>query len=158
MLKIEANTERVRLRLDNLPEEVRAALIAATTLSAAELKADAKGKASGDVLQVRTGKFVRSIRSSVRKRRNSVIGKVWSRRAQARIFEFGGQTKAHDIRPKKRDVLAFMSTSQQLFRRAVHHPGARIAKHSTIRAAFDEMRGQIERSMIEAVLGAARRW
>jgi len=72
---VQVDSSRANLRLEEMQDEVRDALIVAVTLAAGELEGAAQ-KASGDLLQVRTGKFVRSIKAGTRTGKTFVTGRV----------------------------------------------------------------------------------
>jgi hypothetical protein len=54
MFDIQVDASRANVRLEEMPEEVRDALIVAVTLVASELEGAAQSKVPGDLLQVRT--------------------------------------------------------------------------------------------------------
>ena len=84
---VQVDASRAALRLEEMSPEVRDALIVAVTLAAGELEGSARSKASGDLLQVRTGKFVKSIKAGVRTSGNRITGRVYSKDPRAGLFE-----------------------------------------------------------------------
>jgi phage gpG-like protein len=75
----------------------------------------------------------------------------------AAIHEFGGQTAPHLIVPKKAQALAFMGKSgNQVFARQVNHPGSKMPERSFLRSALNDMSGEIQRGMKQAVIQGAQ--
>jgi phage gpG-like protein len=110
-------------------------------------------KLSGQVLKNRTGTLRRSIRPLPVKNNDSVlIGEVVTNLEYARIHEFGGKTKAHDIFPKKGRALAFMMGGKQVIVKSVKHPGSVMPERSFMRTALNEMTPQI-REVFENAVG-----
>lgn len=157
MFNVQVDASRANLRLEEMPEEVRDALIVAVTLAAGELEGAAQSKASGDLLQVRTGKFVRSIKAGVRTGKNSVTGRVYSNDVRAHLFEFGGTTPPHEIAPKNAKALLLQMRGGTVFATSVHHPGSRYEARNIIHSAFDEMKSAIVEDLERAVLDVVSR-
>ena len=155
MFDVEVDASKADVRLEKMPEEVRDALIVAVTLAAGELQGAARSKASGDLLQIRTGKFVRSIKASVRAGKHSVTGRVYSNDRRARLFEFGGTTPPHDIAPKNAKALLLQMRGGTVFATSVHHPGGKYEARNIIHSAFDEMKGEIVEDLESAAREAA---
>ncbi len=151
VIDVKLSASRVQLRLDRMPDEVRAMLGTTARMLDDALVARAKSLASGGVLKVRTGSYVASIRGSVRVSQRSVSGSATSRDRRAHIFEFGGETSPHLELPKIKQAMAFMMGAGKVFASMVHHPGSHIAEHSVIHAAFDEMKGDIQADLQAAV-------
>src|ERR1700728_800462 len=110
----------------------------------------ARSKASGDLLQVRTGKFVRSIKAGIRTGKTSVTGRVYSNDPRAQLFEFGGTTPPHDIAPKNAKALLLQMRGGTVFAASVHHPGGKYEARNIIHSAFDEMKAEIVDSLERA--------
>src|SRR5579862_502757 len=70
--------DEFKIKMHNLMPEVRKALELTIGQDADKLRDLARAKASGDVLQERTGKFVASIKSEMTSSETSVFGKVYS--------------------------------------------------------------------------------
>jgi len=157
MFDVQVDASRANLRLEEMPEEVRDALIVAVTLAAGELEGAAQSKASGDLLQVRTGRFVRSIKAGIRTGKTSVTGRVYSNDPRARLFEFGGTTPPHDIAPKNTKALLLKMRGGTVFAASVHHPGGKYEARNIIYSAFDEMKPEIVENLERAVLDVVSR-
>ena len=157
MFTVQVDASKINVRLEEMPPQVRAALTVAVFTAAGELAGLAQSKASGELLQVRTGKFARSIKPWIRTKENSVQGGVRSRDPRANLFEWGGTTPPHDIAPKNAKALLLQVRTGKVFAGRVHHPGGKYEPRRIIHSAFDEMKPQIEASLEEAVLNAADR-
>lgn len=146
---IRVKIDRAELRLGKLPDDFRAALRAEIDAKAVAIRDDAKNKA-GEFFHVRSGRFVNSIRKSVRSSKTQVVGKVFSKNPVAHLLERG--VKPHDIKPKNARALRFFGF-KLVFSEGVHHPGFR--GHTIINAAFNEMKAQLRDGMATAVQRAA---
>jgi hypothetical protein len=155
---VRVDASRIDVRLGELAPAVKRAVVDVTRLFVDEVRSLAQTFAAGEVLHVITGRFVASIKGSVRVGEDKVTGKVHSRDERAGIFEWGGTTRPHEILPVNARALAFMGPSSgQVFATVVHHPGSHIAKHSTIHAAFDGLKDQIREGIVDAGKAAAAR-
>jgi len=154
-LNVEVDASKANLRLQEMPVDARDNLIVAVTLLTGELQGAARSKASGDLLQVRRGKFVKSIKAGVRTAKNSITGRVYSKDVRAHLFEYGGKTPAHDIEPKNAKALLLQMRGGTLFAARVHHPGGVYQALEIIHSAFDEMKPEIVANLEKAVHEAA---
>jgi hypothetical protein len=154
MADIEVDASKLNLRLDKLAPAVHDALLVAVTLDAGELQGRAVSKASGDLLQVRSGKFVKSIKVSVRQSATRVTGRVYSRDPRAGLFEYGGTTRPHEIVAKNAHALLLQMRGGTRFAAKVQHPGGKYAARDIIHSAFDEMKGDIAGDLTDAVRSA----
>lgn len=149
---VRADLDQVTIRVVDIPAEVRAQLAAVEQRLESELVARAREKADNDVLSVRSGKFLGSIGGTVKATETGVIATVFSTDPIAGALEYGAQLPAHDISPSEALVLHFDGR----FAAHVHFPGATLAPHPTIHAAFAEMEGEIYdeiSSLISADMG-----
>lgn len=132
------------VRLKAIPEEHRRRLRAVIVKDGKELASLVRGKLSGSVLKVRSGRLLRSIRNEMVENTSTIYGRVYSKGVPyAAIHEYGGQTKPHDIRPKTAQALHFMVQGQSVFAAVVHHPGSKIPQRSYMRSSLAEMRHRI---------------
>lgn len=127
----------------------------------AELVARARAKAEGDVLQVRSGKFVDSIHGDVvlenpdahrslagmfaagGTTHEGVFAEVLSDDPIAHVLEYGATIPPHEIDVSTAHALRFFGHEGVVFAASVAFPGAEIPPHSTIHAAFVEMEDEI---------------
>lgn len=144
--------DRATLRLGRLPEDVRDALKAELNVLATKVLDRTKQNAAS-MFHVRTGRYLASIKKSVRASATSVIARVYSNDPKAHLLERG--TKPHDIRAVNATELAFFSFfGLSEFAKMVHHPG--MEGHAVFSDAFFATLGEIQSGVTEAVKGAAR--
>jgi hypothetical protein len=149
-VKITMNTSKLDLRLEQMPQEVHDALVLAVTLDAGELQGAAQARAE-ELLQVRSGKFVRSIKAGVRQREGHVTGRVSSKDPRAGLFEWGGHTPPHEIAAKNAQALLLQMQSGTRFAAHVDHPGGEYKALQILQGAFDEMKSDIAADLEAAV-------
>lgn len=143
MYDVTVNVDRALARLGRMPDAIRASLKSEINTLSVDLRDKSRGLA-GALFQVRSGKFVKSIKKSVRSSKTAVLGKVYSSDPVAHLLERG--VRPHDIRPKQgTKALAFMGR----FGEVVHHPGFK--GHTIINAAYQGMKDDITAGIIQAV-------
>jgi hypothetical protein len=140
-------------RFERMPEVVREALIKEVTDLTFTLYAKVLGRASGDILKVISGRYLRSLRPRIRISTARVRGTVSSVGLGRRsgFLEFGGHAAARDIPVKSKKALHFLREGADIFAKVVHHPGPTIEPHPVIYGAFDEMRAEILDGLESAV-------
>lgn len=139
-------------RLGKLPDEFRAAVKAELNVLATKVLGRVKENAQ-TMFQVRSGRYLKSIRKSVRSSKNSVVARVYSNDPKAHLLERG--VKPHDIRAVNATELAFLSYfGAQSFARMVKHPG--MEGHAVFSDAFFDTLSEIETGLTAAVKDAAR--
>ena len=152
MLAIDIDDRAIMARLSSMPDRLRAAFLKKTYALAEKLKSKVQQNLTNRILQIRTGKLVRSIFEQVTNSANEVSGRVYSSGLPyAAIQEFGGQTKAHIIEAKNGKALMFNMGGKQVFFRRVNHPGSHIPAHRYMGQAFDAMKPEIESGYEQAV-------
>lgn len=78
-------------------------------------------------LGVRTGRLRSSIRFKVNEDDGGLTVKIGTDVPYAAIHEFGGRTKPHEIRPKRKTFLAFQKDGKWVYtRKPINHPGSKI--------------------------------
>lgn len=152
--EIKVDSSKLDLRLGKLQPAVHDALVVAVTLDAGELQGRAQSKASGDLLQVRSGKFVKSIKAGIRQSADRVTGRVYSRDPRAHLFEYGGKTKPHVIEPTAARALLLQVRGGTRFAARVQHPGGKYDARQIIHSAFGEMKAGIAEDLVNAARGA----
>lgn len=151
MFTVEVDTRQIMARLSYMPDKLRAAFLKKTYALAEKLKSKVQQNLTNKLLNIRTGKLVRSIFQQVTNSTNEVSGRVYSSGlAYARIQEFGGQTKAHIIEAKNGKALAFNMGGKQVFFARVNHPGSTIKGVHYMGQAFDVMKPEIKAGYEEA--------
>jgi phage gpG-like protein len=147
-------------KLDRMPLAVHQSLKLKITMLTLKLEKHVKtNKLNGQVLNRISGRLARSIASKVVDTPEAIVGSVFSSGdvKYAAIHEFGGQTAPHLIVPKKAQMLAFMGKSgNQVFARQVNHPGSKMPERSFLRSALNDMSGEIQRGMKQAVIQGAQ--
>ncbi len=68
----------------------------------------------------------------------------------AAIYEYGGQTAPHEIRPVNARALHFMAGGGDVFAMVVHHPGSKIPQRSYMRSSLAELRDKLLMNMERA--------
>jgi hypothetical protein len=155
MFEISVKSDSVMALLDTISPHVHDALLPAITRDASTMQARAVELASGEVLQERTGKYVKSIKSKVYDSRKRIYAKVYSCDPRAGLFEFGGSTPAREILPNVAQVMAFMGSAGQVFTKIVHRPVVQYKPHPVINPAFDEMKTDVQLDIEQAGFAAA---
>lgn len=147
-------TSTLTYRLSNPAPVVTRAVEQVVRAKAIKLEALVKDKLSNRVLNVRSGRLRRSIQHRVISQAGLIMGQVFSSGdvKYARIHEFGGQTRPHDIFPKNAKALAFKMGGKQVFARSVRHPGSKIPERSYMRSSLGEMQLEIVRDIRLAVI------
>jgi hypothetical protein len=143
------------LKMHQLLPEVRKALETAIKADAIKMRDLARAKASDEVLDEKTGRYVASIKSEVRSSEDGVFGFVESDDPRVGLFEYGGATPPRDILPNVKQVMAFagggsirqiltsLGTVGTVFASVVHRPVVNYPARPVIHAAFDEMEAPI---------------
>jgi hypothetical protein len=149
---LKIDTERVAFQLDSFPPYLRGILLEVEERLERELVARAKAKADNDVLQVRSGRFEASIEGVVNATSSGVYARVFSTDPKAGILEYGGDIPAHEIDPNTARALHFLGRGGETFASHVEWPGAHIAPHPTIHAAFSEMEEQIYQELLTTII------
>jgi hypothetical protein len=144
--------DRASAKLAGVDGALRGRLLDIAQVLAKALVANARAKASGDLLKVRTGRYVASIHGSARKTDTGVSASVTSSSPLATIFERGAVVPAHDILPNVAQALRFLDDAGAVYAKVVHDPGAVITPKPAIHRAFDDMRGDI----VDGLSAAAR--
>jgi phage virion morphogenesis protein len=107
------------------------------------LKNPSKRREGGAILQD-SGQLAASITTG------SSGSQAWigTNKVYARIHQFGGKTRAHPIKPKRKKVLAFGGK----FARSVNHPGSNIPARPFLPVTAD---GRLQKETSEAILETA---
>lgn len=153
VVDVKINASTVNLRLEQFPDDVRRELLYTIELTGGQLVDLARSRAES-LLAVRTGNFVGRIRFGLKRKKNSLYGRVFSSAKTANLFEWGGKTGAHEILPDKAKALLIAGSK---FAARVHHPGGHYKRLEIIHGAFDQMKPQIKAGLEDAVAGAVER-
>lgn len=150
-------------KFEHLPEDIRAALITEVTGLTAEVYARARRRA-GELLKVRSGRYldsiVQKVRTSTARVRGTVsagVGYTAPGRKPKRVpgfLEFGGHARARMIPVRSAKALHFLRGGNEIFAALVRHPGPTIAPHPIIYGALAEMQSEIVSGLQRATAGA----
>jgi hypothetical protein len=136
---------------DRLPTAIRAALRKEASGLVDELLAKMRAKASGDVVQVRSGAYLESFKSQVRETAHGISAKALTSDPIAPILEHGGTQPPHQIRPKNARALHFLGNSGETFAMVVAFPGAILKPHPVVQSTFEEEQGDIVSRLEDAI-------
>lgn len=145
-VQVHVDYSKVRLRLQNMPEAVRAELFDVVTVLDVELVALASALAPE-----KTGYLKQHIKGSVSNTEKHVTGRARVRAPYAEILEWGGSIPAHDILPDQAQALAFLMSGEEVIAKRVHHPATTIKPRYFMHDALGQMSGEIVRGLEEAV-------
>jgi hypothetical protein len=147
---VQVDYSKIKVKLDELPPALRARLKTTAQALAAELRDVATIRAKSDIW-VRTGAYLRGMRTSVRSSKNSVTGTLKNRAKIAAIIEYGATRPAHDIMPNVAKALHFMSDAGEVFAAHVHNPGSTTKDYRILHGALADMEGTIVSEMTGTV-------
>lgn len=146
--------QRVTAKFNRLP----ASLLAAMVKKAEQLRVRLRryvidSKLSGQVLNRKTGRLQRNVRTKVLSSPTKVVIQLWNISRYARIHEDGGMIPAHIIKPKRTQVLAWTKMGAVVFAKKVDMPTVMMPKRSFMATALKEMSVEmtleLKRSIIE---------
>jgi phage gpG-like protein len=128
-------------------------------LSKATIQKDFLSGPNPEKLKVRSNRLRSSIRFQVQSSGDKFALIMGTDVPYAAIHEFGGITKPHEIRPKRKGFLAFQKGGEWRFtRKAIQHPGSKIPARPFLRPGLEQNLDQFQRSLMrilkEAALGA----
>lgn len=139
-----------------LTERIRMNLRSASVTLTRRLAQKVRENLSGGVLNARTGRLRASIKSELIETTDSVGGRVSTRGVPyARIHEYGGKTRPHEIAARNSASLAFVWKGEMRFFKKVNHPGSRIPERSYMRSALADMQAEINEAY-EAVIARSQ--
>ncbi len=145
------DADKAKQHLQRLPDAVRAELVTEAEFLDGELVARARLLASGDLVNVRSGRYVRSIKGRVTSTRTVVTGKAYSRAPEAHLIETGAVRGPRDILPNAAQAMTFVLGGHRVFAKRVHHPGSVMRGRYVLHTALDEMRVEIISGMRAAM-------
>jgi phage gpG-like protein len=143
----------------DLPDKIRgaermvvSALDKTMVRLALKMVAMVKGKLSGEVLKVRSGRLRRSITWRGFKDANSSTVTVGTNVKYAKTHELGLTIPAHIVRARRGKALKFMVGGKLLFRKQVRIPAVKMPKRSFLQASLEQMRPTIKAELEKALL------
>lgn len=165
------------VKFDALPATVFAAVANKVEAYTLALEERVKDHVQSGPLHVKTGKLLASIGHEFHAGAYDALGVVYSRGVPYNLIqEQGGRTPAHDIFPRSRKVLAFMtkagalnraisgwrhqisrsSSNAMVFTPFVRHPGSVMPERSFMRRPLAQMRTEIGDGLKQAALNGLR--
>lgn len=145
------DAEKTDRRLQRLPDAARTELVGTARVLDSELIEYARMLASGGLVDVITGRYLRSIKGSVRATSTVVTGKVYSRAPEAHLIEYGAVRKAMDILPNVAQAMSFIVGGKRIFAKRVHHSGSIMRGRHVLHVALEDMREEILTGMRAAL-------
>lgn len=143
-----------RLRLDRISQAVRRNLRTVAELYEQKLLAAIQADTPH-----RTGALLASLKGSVRDGQHGVLASVHAGDQTAwyaHIVEGGAKIPAHEILPRRADVLALLADNKTIFARRVESPGATIDPRRFVGTPFAALKDEIVGAMEKAVDDATR--
>lgn len=139
-------------RLDEIEPKVSGLVREAVRRETIDLAAYIKSeKLSGQVLRASGGLLKRSINTEFEENTSSIIGSAGTIVRYAAIHEYGGVIRAHVIKARNAQALAFQMGGQTILRRQVNHPGSKMPERSFLRSSLRESEKKIRKAVEEAV-------
>jgi phage gpG-like protein len=144
-------------QLGELPQRMHDAILIKMVELEQRLIAKVVANLSGAVLKVKSGELRSSIRGEIVDDGAVISATVGSYGVEyARINEYGGKTRAHEILPSKAKALHFIYEGREVFAAIVHHPGSNVPARSYLNSALADMEDEITVGMVEAMVEATR--
>jgi hypothetical protein len=157
-MQIEVDTVSAAARLAALPAKVRTGVQQAVRAGALKLLSKVQQKVSGDVLQVRSGALLNSLREAgLSGSGDSITDGVATDAAlkYARILEYGGRVEIPEIAPVAARALAFAYGGKVIFAMKAAAHVVEIPEHSYMRSSLAEIAPDIIADIRKVVAGAA---
>ena len=150
--EVRINTRRIQVRLEAMPDDLRAELI-----SVEEALVDVMVGRAKALAPVKSGYLAAHIKGNVRSSKRRITARVRAHAPYAAVQEFGGLLEGRVIMPDTRQALSFMEGSEQIFAKSVWHPAYRVPKHPYLYEVKQEMTPEITEKMTGAVKNALHR-
>lgn len=141
-MDIQVDTSSVAAKLAALPDKVRAGVRQAVQAGALRLLSKVQQKVSGDVLQVRSGALLNSLRETgLLDSGDRISGGITTDAAlkYARIQEYGGKIDVPEIAPVNAHALAFEYAGRVVFAMKTAAHVVEIPERSYMRSSLDEV-------------------
>jgi hypothetical protein len=143
-------------RLDALGERLRAATRGAVEAAAGGLLSLAREKLSGDVLNIRSGALLDSLRRETVEESGRIVASVYTdgRLPYARMQEYGGRIDIPAGAPVHANALALAYEGRLVFAKSTAAHTVTIPERSYMRTSLDELHNTIPQGMQQAVADA----
>lgn len=143
-------------RLLDMPARVDNAVMRSVNSLAIRLVAMVKGKLSGDVLKVRTGRLRRSIHKELERNGSRFEATVGTNVEYAKTHELGLTIPAHIVRARRGKALAFQWKGQQRFFKSVRIPAVKMPRRSFLEASLNQFEPTIRAELEEVVFRSVK--
>jgi hypothetical protein len=148
---IQIDSSQPRKNFEKMPADVRGEMVDAAKTLKDEAVNYARTLASGPLVNVRSGRYLRSIKGRVSSGSKTVTGKIFSNAPEAHLIEQGATRRPREILPNAKQALAFMIGGKRVFAKAVHHPGSIMPAKHLLQQTIDDMQPDIFKEL-EAAL------
>jgi len=157
-MDIQVDTGSATAKLAALPDKVRAGVREAVQAGALKLLSKVQQKVSGDVLQVRSGALLNSLRETGLSDSGDTFSDGVTTDAAlkyARIQEYGGKIEVPEIAPVNARALAFEYGGKVVFAMKAAAHVVEIPEHSFMRSSLAEIAPEIVDSIRKVVAESA---
>ncbi|MGD0867882.1 MAG: hypothetical protein ABSA49_20290 [Rhizomicrobium sp.] len=155
-IEIQVDAARAAAKLAALPDKVRTGVRQAVQAGALSLLSKAQQKVSGDVLQVRSGSLLSSLRETgLSESADAISDGVAIALKYARIQEYGGRIEIPEIVPVNARALAFEYGGKVVFAMKAAAHVIEIPEHSFLRSSLAEIAPTILDEIRKVVAGVA---
>lgn len=157
-MDIQVDTGSATAKLAALPDKVRAGVREAVQAGALKLLSKVQQKVSGDVLQVRGGALLNSLRETGLSDSGGTLSDGVATDAAlkyARIQEYGGKIEVPEIAPVNARALAFEYGGKVVFAMKAAAHVVEIPEHSFMRSSLAEIAPEIVDSIRKVVAESA---
>ena len=149
--EVRINSRRIQLRLEEMPDNLRAALISVEEALVSVMVSRAEALAPK-----KSGYLASHIKGNVRSSKRRVTARVRAHAPYAAVQEFGGLLPAREILPSTAGALAFMMGVEKVFAKSVHHPAYHVPKHPYLYEVKNEMTPEITKELTDTVIHTAQ--
>lgn len=139
-------------RLLDMPARIDSAVGRTVNSLAIRLVAMVKGKLSGQVLKVRTGRLRRSIHKEIENSGSKVVATVGTNVEYAKTHELGLTIPAHIVRARRAQALAFQWKGKLQFFKSVRIPAVKMPRRSFLEASLNQLEPTIRAELESEVL------
>jgi phage gpG-like protein len=147
---IAVDAKAATTKLKSLAPNARRAVDETVAADTTKLHDIVRGKLSGDVLNVHSGKLIDSIEQEA----GDGTGRVFSDLDYARIQEYGGRIDVPEIEPVNAKALAFEYEGRLVFAKRTQAHTVTIPERSFLRSSLAEFAPQFAADIEAAVAGA----
>ncbi len=147
-------------RLLDMPARVDNAVARTVNSLAIRLLAMVKGKLSGEVLKVRTGRLRRSIHKEIENSGSRVVATVGTNVEYGKTHELGLTIPAHIVRARRAKALAFNWKGKLVFAKSVRIPAVKMPRRSFLEASLNQfeptIRAELENEVLRTIKSGLR--